>query len=69
MDGTSIFHSELGNPVIKEHTWYVLTNKWILVKKKLGILMIQLTDHMKPKKKEDHTQVWMLQYYSVVGRE
>jgi hypothetical protein len=24
---------------------------------------------MKPKKKENHTKVWMLQYYSIGGRE
>ena len=34
--------------------WYVLTDKWIL-DKKLGIPMIQLTDHMKLKKKEDQS--------------
>jgi hypothetical protein len=48
---------------------YILTDKWILDKKKLRIPTIQLSDHMKPKKKEDHTKVWMLQYYSVGGRE
>jgi hypothetical protein len=37
--------------VTKEHTWYVLTDKWILGKK-LRKPMIQLTDHMKVKKKE-----------------
>jgi hypothetical protein len=31
--------------------------------------MIQLTDHMKPMKKEDPTKVWMLQSYSVGGRK
>jgi hypothetical protein len=40
--------------VTKEHTWYTLTSKWILGKK-LGITMIQLTDHMKLKNKENHT--------------
>jgi hypothetical protein len=53
----------------KENKWYVLTDKWILDKKKLRIPMIQLTDHMKPKKKEDHTKVWMLQSYSECGRK
>ena len=38
----------------KEHTWYALTNKWILGKK-LGLPMIQLIDHMKLKKKEDQS--------------
>ena len=37
--------------VTKEHKWYVLTDMWILAKKNLGIPTIQLTDHMKPKKK------------------
>ena len=40
------------NPVTKEYTWYVLTYKWIL-RRKLRIPIIQLTDHMKLKKKED----------------
>jgi hypothetical protein len=36
----------------KEHTWYALTDKWILAQK-LGIPKIQFTDHMKLKKKDD----------------
>ena len=43
-----------GNSVTKEHTCYVLTDKWILGKK-LRIPTIQLTDHMKLKKKEDQS--------------
>jgi hypothetical protein len=39
---------------VKEHTWYVLTDKWILAQK-LGIPEIQFTDHMKLKKKEDQS--------------
>jgi hypothetical protein len=36
---------------------------------KLGIPMIQLTDQVKPKKKENHTKVWMLlQFYSEWGK-
>ena len=42
----------VGNPVTKEHTWYVLTVKWILGKK-LRISTIQLTNHMKLKNKEN----------------
>jgi hypothetical protein len=42
---------------IKEHTWYVFTDKWILGKN-LGILMIKFTDNMKLKKKEN--PIWML---------
>ena len=43
-------------PVTKGHMRYALNDKWMLAPK-LGIPMIQLTDHMKPKKKEDHTKV------------
>ena len=56
-------------PSHKNHTYYVLTDKCILAKKKLRIPRIQLTDHMKPKKKEDHTKVWILQSYSEGGRK
>ena len=52
MDGIRKYHPEWGNPVTKEHTWYALTNKWILVQK-LRIHSIQFSDHMKLKKKED----------------
>jgi hypothetical protein len=51
MDGTRKYYSEWGNPVTKNHEWYVLTDKWILAKKKLRLATIQLTDHMKPKKR------------------
>jgi hypothetical protein len=51
MDGTRKYF-EWGYPVIKEHIWYVLIDKWILAQK-LRIPKIQLTDHMKLKKKED----------------
>jgi hypothetical protein len=39
---------------MKEHTWYVLTGKWILAQK-LGIPKIQFTDQMKLKKKEEQS--------------
>jgi hypothetical protein len=42
----------VSNSVTKEHTWYVLTNKWI-VGKEHRIPTVQLTDHMKLKRKED----------------
>ena len=35
----------------KEHTWYILTDKWILAQK-LRIPKIQFTDHMKLKKED-----------------
>ena len=39
-----------GNSVTKEHTWYALTDMWILAPN-LEISKIQCTEHMKPKKK------------------
>jgi hypothetical protein len=30
MDGTRKCHPECGNSDLKEHAWYILTNKWIL---------------------------------------
>ena len=47
-------YPERGNSVTKEHTWYVLTDKWILAQK-LRIPKIPFTDHMKLKKKEDQS--------------
>jgi hypothetical protein len=52
MDGIRKYHPEWGNPITKKHTWYVLTDKWIVVQK-LGLPKIQLAKHMKLKKKED----------------
>jgi hypothetical protein len=54
MGGTRKYHSEWGNPVTKEHTWYALTDKWISAQK-LRIPEIQFTNHMKFKKKEDQS--------------
>ena len=51
MDGTRKCHPEWGNPITMEHTWYALTDKWILTQK-LRISKIQFTDHMKLKNKE-----------------
>jgi hypothetical protein len=34
MNGTRKHHPELGNSGLKGHAWYVLTNKWTLIKKK-----------------------------------
>jgi hypothetical protein len=33
MDGTRKYHPESDNSITKEHIWYVLADKWILVKK------------------------------------
>jgi hypothetical protein len=51
MDGTRKYHPEQGNPIAKEHTWHVLTDKWILAPK-LRIPKIQFTDHMKLKRED-----------------
>jgi hypothetical protein len=52
MDGTRQHHPEWSNPDPKDHTWYALTDKWILGKECL-MPTIQLKDHMELKRKED----------------
>ena len=37
------------NKITKEHTWYILTDKWVLCKK-IEMPMIELTDYAKHKK-------------------
>ena len=54
MDITRKYHLEWGNSILKEHTWYALTDKWML-SQKLRIPRIQVTDHMKLKRKEDQS--------------
>jgi hypothetical protein len=54
MDGTRKYHPEWGNSVKTAHTLYVLTDKWMLGKE-CEIPMIQFTDYMKLKKKEDQS--------------
>ena len=44
----------MSNSITREHTWYIFTEKWILVQK-LRIPTKQFTDHMKLKKKEDQS--------------
>jgi hypothetical protein len=44
----------------KKIPWHVLTDKWILAPK-LRILMAQLTDHMKLRRRK--TKMWMVQSY------
>jgi hypothetical protein len=51
MDGTKKYCPERGNPDTKEHTSYVLNDKWMLAQK-VRIPMIQPTNLMKLKKKE-----------------
>jgi hypothetical protein len=38
MDESGGYHPKWGNPITKEHTWFALTDKWILAKK-LRILL------------------------------
>lgn len=52
--GTRKYHPEWGNPITQKHTWYVLTDKWILAQR-LGLPKIQSTDHMKLKKKDNQS--------------
>jgi hypothetical protein len=52
MDGSGWYHPEWSKPITKEHTWYALTDKWI-VAQKLRIPKIQFAKHMKLKTKED----------------
>jgi hypothetical protein len=59
MDETRKYHPEWSNPVSKEHTWYVLIDKWILAQK-LGMPKIQLTDHMKLKKDDQSVDTSIL---------
>jgi hypothetical protein len=54
IDGSEGYHPEWGNPVTKEHTWYALTDKWVLPQK-LRIPKIEFAKHMKFKKKEDQS--------------
>jgi len=51
MDGLeNIILSEV-TQLQKTHTWYALTDKWVIVQK-FRILKIQFTDYMKLKEKE-----------------
>ena len=54
MDGVGKYHPKWDTPITKEHTWNILTDMWILAQK-LGIPKIQFINHMKLKKKEDHS--------------
>jgi hypothetical protein len=54
MDGTRRYHPESSNQDIKGHTWYVLTDQWILAQKH-RIPRMQPINHMKLKKKEEQS--------------
>jgi hypothetical protein len=43
-DGSWGYHPKWGNPITKEHTWYALTDKWILAQK-FGIPKIEFSKH------------------------
>jgi hypothetical protein len=51
MDVHGGYHSEWGNPITKEVTWYALTDKWILAQKP-RIPKIKLPKHKKIKKED-----------------
>jgi hypothetical protein len=51
MDGSGGYHPEWGNPITKELTWYVLTDKQILAQK-LRLPKIQFSKHMKLKNED-----------------
>jgi hypothetical protein len=57
MDESGGYHSEWGNPITKEHTWYALTDKWIL-DQELRIPKIQFAKHKKLKKTEGQSMCW-----------
>jgi hypothetical protein len=54
MDGSGVYHLEWGNPITKLHTWYELTDKWILTQK-FRLPTIQFAKHMELTKKEDQS--------------
>jgi hypothetical protein len=59
MDGIWKYHPDQVNPVTKVHTWYVLTDKWIITQK-LRMPKIQFTDHTKLKKEDQRVEVSVL---------
>ena len=61
MDGTRKYHPELGNPITKEHTWYTLTDKWIL-DQKFGIPK-KYNSQTTWSSRRKNTTVWILQSF------
>jgi hypothetical protein len=51
MDGSGGYHTKWCNPITKEHTWYALTDKWILAQK-LRVSKIQFAKHMKLRRRK-----------------
>jgi hypothetical protein len=52
MDRTRKYHFDLGNPILKEHTCFALTDTWTLAQN-LRVPIIQPTNHMQLYKNED----------------
>jgi hypothetical protein len=59
MDGSGGSHPKWGNPITTEHTWYALTDKWILAQK-LRIPKIQFSKYMKLKKEDYNMETLIL---------
>jgi hypothetical protein len=60
MFGTRKYHPEEGNPITKEHTWYALTDKWILLNYiRYSSYNSQTTCSSRRRK----TKVWVLQSF------
>jgi hypothetical protein len=59
MNASGGYHPAWGNPNPKEHTWYTLTDKWILAQK-LRISKIQFAKHMKLKKEDQSVDTSLL---------
>jgi hypothetical protein len=59
MDGSAGYHTEWGNQITKELTWYTLTDKWILAQK-LRIPKIQFAKYMKIKKEDKNVDTSFL---------
>jgi hypothetical protein len=69
MDGPGGHHPEWGNPITKEHTWYALTDKWIL-SQKLRIPKIQFAKHMKFKKEDQSVDTsFLLRMWNKIPNE
>jgi hypothetical protein len=59
VDETVGYHREWGNPITKELTWYVLTDKWILAQK-LRIPKMQEYNLLNTWNSKKKTKLWAL---------
>ena len=64
MDGCTKYHPELGNSITKEHTWYALTEKWILAQ---SLEYSRYNSQTTWSSKWWKTKMWIL--WSFLGRE